>query len=109
MSQEHPSLRLLREVHRVERLAHRFPEPADPEETWVALHTFPLESDDAPGWLDRLYVPRTHAPLLRTYGKVVRFRRVGFFSTVSIPFTGIALRGDGEAVAFRAKIGRAHV
>ncbi len=44
MSQEHPSLRLLREVRRVERLAHRFPDPADPEETWVALHTFPLES-----------------------------------------------------------------
>jgi hypothetical protein len=104
VTQEHPSLRLLREVRRVERLAHRFSEPIDPDEVWAALHTFPPESDDAPGWLDRLVVPRAHRPLQRAYGEVVRFRRADFFSTVPVPFTGIALRGGGEIVAFRAMV-----
>jgi hypothetical protein len=104
VSQEHLSLRLLRELRRVERLARRFPEPVNPEEAWVALHTFPPESDDAPGCLDRLFVPRAHRPLLTAYGDVVHFRRANFFSTVPVPFTGIALRGGGEVVAFRAMV-----
>jgi hypothetical protein len=97
-------VRLLREVRRLERLARRFPEPVNPEAAWVALHTSPPESDDAPGWLDRLFVPRAHRSLLTAYGEVVHFRRANFFSTVPVPFTGIALRGGGKVVAFRAMV-----
>jgi hypothetical protein len=102
--QEHASLRLLREVRRIERLARRFPEPVHPEEAWVALQTFPPESDDAPGWLDRRFVPYAHRPRLTAYGEVFHFRRASFFSTAPVPFTGIALRGGGEVVAFRAMV-----
>lgn len=106
MTQEHPSLRLLAEVRRVERLARRLPEPVDPEEAWAALRSLPPESDDAPSWLERLSVPHTHRPSPTAYGEVVRFRRSCFFSTTPVPFTGIALRGGGEVVAFRAMVRR---
>lgn len=90
----------------MERLARRFPAPVAPEEAWAALETFPPEGSDAPSWLDRLLLPHTHRPLPTAYGDVVRFRRAGFFSTAPVPFTGIALRGGGEAVAFRAMVRR---
>lgn len=104
MIQEHPSLRLLREVRRLERIGHRFTEPVDMEKVWDALHTFPPEISDAPGWFDRLFVPLAHHPMQTAYGEVVHFWRIGFFSTAPVPFTGIVLPGGGEAVAFRAMV-----
>ncbi|WP_437937094.1 hypothetical protein [Sorangium sp. So ce341] len=104
MPPEHPSLRLLREVRRVERLARHFAEPVASEQAWDALQTFAASEADAPGWLDRRIVPRAHRPQARSYGDVVRFRRGGFFSTAPVPFTGVALREGGEVVAFRAMV-----
>lgn len=97
MNRKHPNL--FAEMRRIERLAFRLTQPVDPEEAWGALSTFLSEKGDAPGWLDRVFAPR---PVQTAYGEVVRFDRACFFVTGTVPFTGVALRNGGEAVAFRA-------
>ena len=99
-----PSLRLLREVRRIERIVRRFAEPADAEVVWAALGAAKSGDDEPMSWLDRLLGLRRHPSSRTMYGDVVHFRRAGFFSTAAVPFTGIALRGGGEAVAFRATV-----
>lgn len=106
MPREPPSLRLLREVRRVERLARQLPAPVDADEAWEALQRVPPNARDTPGRLERAWVPFIHRPVPRAYGDTARFQRAAFFSTAPVPFTGIALRGGGEVVAFRAMVRR---